>query len=126
MSDRAVPNLPSRDFDDTLAFYGRFGFEPSYRDAGRLILRRGKLQVEFFLFPDLVPEESSFMCSIRVDDVDELYRQIKASGVAERTVGSPRLLPVRLQPWGQRVGFLVDPEGTQLHLIENLSQSDND
>jgi hypothetical protein len=25
--DRAVPNLPSRDFDTTEAFYGAFGFE---------------------------------------------------------------------------------------------------
>jgi catechol 2,3-dioxygenase-like lactoylglutathione lyase family enzyme len=119
MTDRAVPNLPSRDFDDTIAFYGGFGFESDYRDSGWLILRRGELQLEFFLFPDLVPEESSFMCSVRVDDVDELYRQIKMAGVVEKSVGMPRLLAVQLQPWGQRAGFLVDPEGTQLHLIEN-------
>lgn len=121
MIDRAVPNLPSRDFDDTIAFYGGFGFELASRDDGWLILRRGELQVEFFLYPDLVPEESSFMCSVRVDDVDELYRQIKGSGVVEKAVGRPRLLPVRLQPWGQRAGFLVDPDGTQLHLIENVA-----
>ena len=30
MSDHAVPNLPSRDLDDTRAFYGRFGFEQEY------------------------------------------------------------------------------------------------
>ena len=121
MTDRAVPNLPSRDFDDTIAFYGGFGFELVYRDDGWLILSRGELQLEFFLLPGLVPEDSSFMCSVRVDDVDELYRQIKGTGVAERSVGSPRLLPVRLQPWGQRAAFLVDPDGTQLHLIENAA-----
>ena len=119
MTDRAVPNLPSRDFDDTSAFYGGFGFGPDYRDDGWLILRRGDLQLEFFLFPDLVPEESSFMCSVRVDDVDELYRQITSAGVVERAEGRPRLAPVQVQPWGQRAGFLVDPDGTQLHLIEN-------
>lgn len=121
MTDHAVPNLPSRDFDETVAFYGGFGFEPTHRDAGWLILRRGHLQLEFFPFPVLVPEESSFMCSLRVDDLDELYRQIRASGVLEGSIGRPRLLPVRLQPWGQRAGFLVDPDGTQLHLIENLN-----
>lgn len=120
VTDHAVPNLPSRDFDDTLAFYGSFGFELAYRDDGWLIIGRGALRLEFFRFPDLEPEDSSFMCSIRVDDVDELYRKIKAAGVVERPSGSPRLAPVRLQHWGQRVGFLVDPDGTQLNLIENL------
>ena len=121
MTDRAVPNLPSRDFDDTIAFYGMFGFESVSLDAGWLILRRGELELEFFPFPDLVPPESAFQCSVRVDDVDELYRQIVAAGVVEASVGAPRLHPVRMQPWGQRVGFLIDLDGTQLHLIENAS-----
>jgi len=119
MTDHAVPNLPSRDFDRTIAFYGGFEFELAYRDGGWLILRRGELRLEFFLFPELVPEKSSFMCSVRVDDVDDLYRSIRGAGVEESSVGRPRLHPVRLQPWGQRAGFLVDPDGTQLHLIEN-------
>ncbi|GHF04233.1 bleomycin resistance protein [Pseudolysinimonas yzui] len=121
MTDLAVPNLPSRDFDTTVAFYGGFGFAPSYRDDSWLILSRGSLQLEFFLFPDLVPDESSFMCSVRVDDLDGLYQQIRDAGVAEKAVGIPRLRPVLMQPWGQRAGFLVDPEGTQLHLIENAA-----
>ncbi|WP_458041413.1 MULTISPECIES: bleomycin resistance protein [Bacteria] len=119
MTDHAVPNLPSRDFDSTIAFYSGFGFRPAYRDDGWLIMRRGKLHLEFFLLPELMPEESAFMCSVRVDDVDELYGQIKGAGVVERPAGFPRLLPVRQQRWGQRAGFLVDPDGTQLHLIEN-------
>jgi catechol 2,3-dioxygenase-like lactoylglutathione lyase family enzyme len=119
VTDRAVPNLPSRDFDDTIAFYGGFGFEVSHRDDAWLTLRRGALRLEFFPFPGIAPGESSFMCSVRVDDVDELYRRIRDAGVLEQTVGFPRLHPVRLQRWGQRAGFLVDPDGTQLHLIED-------
>ncbi len=79
MPDRAVPNLPSRDFGGTVRFYGGFGFTPSYRDDAWLILRRGELVLEFFRFDDLVPEASSFMCSVRVDDVDELYEDIGLS-----------------------------------------------
>lgn len=119
MNDRAVPNLPSRDFDVTTAFYGAFGFEPSYRSDDWLILRRGEMHLEFFPFAELVPEDSSFMCSIRVDDIDELYRQIERAGVEEKSVGAPRLHPITLQPWGHRAGFLIDPDGTQLSLIEN-------
>lgn len=121
MSDHAVPNLPSRDFDATIAFYGAFGFEVAHHDEAWLILRRGELQLEFFPFPELVPEESSFLCSLRVDDVDELYGRIASAGVVETTSGHPRLHPVRRQPWGQRAGFLIDPDGTQLNLIENAA-----
>lgn len=119
MSERAVPNLPSRDLDRTAAFYGAFGFAPVYRSEDWLILRHGDIELEFFPFDDLVPAESSFMCSIRVDDVEAWYARVLASGVPERATGFPRLLAVREQPWGQRAGFLVDPDGTQLHLIEN-------
>ncbi|SKA96261.1 hypothetical protein SAMN06295879_2185 [Agreia bicolorata] len=119
MTDHAAPNLPSRDFTVTVAFYGAFGFEPSYRSGEWLVLRRGDLQLEFFPFADLVPDESSFMCSVRVDDVDELYRRIEQTGVEEKSAGRPRLHPVTMQPWGLRAGFLIDPDGTQLNLIEN-------
>jgi catechol 2,3-dioxygenase-like lactoylglutathione lyase family enzyme len=116
--DRAVPNLPSRDFDHTERFYGGFGFERLFRDEGWLILARGSLQLEFFPAPDLDPFSSSFMCSVRVADVDELYETIRRSGVGEATAGMPRLHPVRRQDWGRRAGYLVDPDGTQLALIE--------
>ena len=120
MNDRAVPNLPSRDFDTTIAFYGRFGFTAAFRDATWLVLRHGDLELEFFPFPDLNPEQSSFRCSIRVDELDSLYEQIRSTGVQEGSSETPRLMPVTMQPWGQRVGFLIDPDGTQLQLIGNV------
>lgn len=126
MTDHAVANLPSRDFEVTSAFYGGFGFHQDYRSEDWLILSRGTVRLEFFPYPDLVPETSSFMCSIRVDDADELYRLIRRSGVTETPTGMPRLQPVEPQPWGQRAGFLVDPDGTQLHLIENIDPSASD
>lgn len=116
--DRAVPNLPSRDFDATEEFYGGFGFERIFRDDGWMILTRGGLQLEFFPYAGLDPLSSSFMCCLRVADVDELYGAIAGSGVREGTSGTPRLHPVRLQDWGMRAGFLVDLDGTQLTLIE--------
>jgi hypothetical protein len=116
--DRATPNLPSRSFDATETFHSAFGFERTFRDEGWLILVRGGLQLEFFPAPDLDPTSSDFMCCMRVADVDELYDAIQRSGVPEATVGAPRLHPVRMQDWGLRAGFLTDPDGTQLTLIE--------
>lgn len=119
MADRSVPNLPSRDFDTTVAFYGGFGFETSYRDGGWLILGRDGVVLEFFLAPEHDPYQSWFMASIRVGELDRLYDAVRASGVPETQNGIPRLIPVALQEWGQRAGYLIDPDGTQLHLIED-------
>jgi len=116
--DRATPNLPSRSFDVTETFYAAFGFERTFRDEGWLILVRCGLQLEFFPAPSLDPASSGFMCCLRVADVDDLYDAIRRSGVVEATVGAPRLHPVRMQDWGLRAGFLIDPDGTQLTLIE--------
>ena len=120
MADLAVPNLPARDFAATAEFYGRFGFVEGFRDHGWLILHRGALQLEFFHFPDLDPWTSSFMCSIRVDDLDELFTSILSSGVPVAKKGIPRLTPISAQEWGRRAGFLNDIDGSQLHLIGNV------
>jgi catechol 2,3-dioxygenase-like lactoylglutathione lyase family enzyme len=119
MADRSVPNLPSRDFDATVQFYGGFGFEVSYRDGGWLILHRGGVEFEFFLAPEHDPYTSWFMASVRVVDLDALYAAMRESGVPEAQPGIPRLVPVALQEWGQRAGYLIDLDGTQLHLIED-------
>jgi len=122
MADRTVPNLPSRDFAATADFYARFGFTESFRDDGWMILRRGPLVLEFFPFADLDPYASSFMCSVRVNDLDELHAAIDAAGVPRAQTGIPRLMPIERQSWGQRAGFLVDPDGTLLHLIEDSGE----
>jgi len=116
--DRAVPNLPSRNFDVTEAFYAGFGFERTFRDDGWMILTRGGLQLEFFPHPALDPATSDFMCSVRVVDLDALYDAIRQSGAVERQPGAPRLHPIRTQSWELRAGYLIDPDGTQLALME--------
>ena len=119
MPDHATPNLPSRDFAATSAFYGALGFQEGWRDGGWMILTRGDLTLEFFPYPDLDPLQSSFGCCLRLDDLDAFYAVCKAAGLPETSVGQPRLHSPRLEPWGGRVGFMIDPDGTLLRLIQN-------
>jgi catechol 2,3-dioxygenase-like lactoylglutathione lyase family enzyme len=119
MADYATPNLPSRDFQATSDFYGRLGFAEGYRDAGWLILERGTLKLEFFPFPDLDPGESSFGSCLRMDDLDGFYSVCKAAGLPEAQSGTPRLVPPRVEHWGGRVGYMVDPDGTLLRMVQN-------
>lgn len=53
MTDHATPNLPSRDFAKTSAFYGRLGFEEQYSDAAWMILKRGTVHWSSFRSPIL-------------------------------------------------------------------------
>jgi catechol 2,3-dioxygenase-like lactoylglutathione lyase family enzyme len=119
MSDTATPNLPSRDFAATSAFYDRLGFTEAYRDEGWMILTRDEVMLEFFPFPDLDPPKSSFGCCLRLDDIDGFYGRCLDAGLPESTKGFPRLHPPRLEESGLRIGALIDPEGTLLRLIGN-------
>jgi hypothetical protein len=119
MADRATPNLPSSDFDRTEKFFEKLGFSPSYRDEGWLILRRGGVELEFFLWPEVDPATSNFSCCLRLDDLNGFYRLCELAGLPETHLGWPRIHPPRVEDWGGRVGALIDLDGTLLRLIEN-------
>lgn len=119
MSDRATPNLPSRDLDGTVGFYAALGFEATYRNPGWLILERGTVMLEFFPDPGLDPATTAAGCCLRVDDLDGLYAACVAAGLPETHRGWPRLHPPRVEDSGMRIGYLVDPDGNLLRLVQN-------
>jgi catechol 2,3-dioxygenase-like lactoylglutathione lyase family enzyme len=116
--DFATPNLPSRNFDDSEAFYAALGFETDYRAAGWMILSRSGLQLEFFPYPDLDPATSGFSCCLRLNDLDGFVTACGAAAIPVTRKGWPRLhLPER-DVSGERIGYLIDPDGTLLRLID--------
>ena len=119
MKIHSTPNLPSRDFDVTEAFYARLGFATGWRDEGWMILKRGGLHLEFFPHPNLDPTTSWFSCCLRLDDLDGFYADCIAAGVPESCWGSPRLQKPALEDSGLRIGALIDPDGTLIRLIQN-------
>lgn len=119
MADFQTPNLPSRDFDRTIAFYEALGFMAGYRSEGWMILERGSLMLEFFHFPDHEPASSNFMCCLRLDDLAAFYDVCRASGIEEKCLGAPRLHPPQVEDWGGTRAALIDPDGTLIHLIQN-------
>lgn len=126
MVDHATPNLPSRSFGATIAFYGALGFEPVFQDSHWLILSRGSLTLEFFPYADLDPATSSFGSCLRLDDVDAFYGHCRHVGIPETTVGWPRIEPPRHETSGMRIGALLDPDGTLLRLVQNPEPRSDD
>ena len=117
--DRITANLPSVDFDRTVAFYSRLGFAAGYRDPYWMILSRGPLVIEFFPYPDLDPRRSSFSACIRVNDLDGLYAAFHKAGLQDDPLAVPRLtLPVKKPPV-PRMFALVDCDGSLLRCLEN-------
>ncbi|MFD1882331.1 VOC family protein [Paracoccus pacificus] len=109
-------NLPSRDYDVTEAFYGRMGFQRSWRDDGWMILKRGDAVIEFFPHPDLVPGESCFSACIRTDDLDGLLAEYAALDLPGG--GIPRLHPgVHRVTDRLRMFALVDPDGSLIRCL---------
>ena len=119
MTDRTTPNLPSRDFSETEAFYSRLGFQTAYRDDGWMILKRGDLTVEFFRHPDCDPWNSWFSACLRVDDLDGLYEEFRQLGLSDNPRDIPRLTAPEHRPPVPRMFALIDPDGSLWRCLQN-------
>ena len=119
MADRSTPNLPSRDFAATEAFYARLGFVTRYRDDGWMILERGGMVAEFFSHPGCDPRTSWASACLRVDDLDALYRDFAATGLSADPRAIPRLTPPEHRPPVPRMFALVDPDGSLWRCLQN-------
>lgn len=120
MTDRATPNLPSRDLAATSAFYARLGFREQFRDDGWMILVRDTLQLEFFPHRELDPRENYAGACLRVADARALHAAFATAGLPSR--GIPRLTPPADEPWGFRMFALVDEDGNLLRGLEKLER----
>ena len=120
--DLAIPILPSRSIDATVAFYKRLGFEGGAHefDSDYAILRRGAVELHFFTHRELVPEQSSADCYIRVLDVDSFYHTVSSSQLPHS--GIPRMDPIENRPWGLREFAVIDPDGNLLRIGQIISK----
>ncbi len=114
--DLAIPTLPSRSIDATVAFYRGLGFEGGAHDFNNAyaILRRGAVELHFFAHTELVPAESSAGCYIRVLDVEAIYRDFLSIHLPPK--GIPRIDTLENKPWGLREFAIIDPDGNLLRI----------
>lgn len=103
-----IPVLASLDIGETKRFYTeQLAFtDVVYQDDAYLIVRRGRLELHFWLAADRIhPENTS--CYVRGADVPALYEEFRARGVE-------RLSPFVVRPWNMKEFHLHDPHGNLL------------
>ena len=121
--DIAIPILPSRSVNDTLAFYRRLGFDGKIWGApyAYAILRRGTLELHFFTHQELRPAESNAGCYLRVADVASIQQAFAAADLPRK--GIPRMDALEDKPWGMREFAIVDPDGNLLRIGQTLRKT---
>jgi catechol 2,3-dioxygenase-like lactoylglutathione lyase family enzyme len=121
--DVAVPTLPARNLDETLGFYDQIGFKLAYRNPDPdeyVIVRRGPLELHFFLWPELDVKANYSGCYIRVKDVDDLYQAFATARLPAR--GTPSLAGIEKKYYSMREFHLLDPNGNLLRVGEELKK----
>ena len=115
MTDRAFPVIFATRVSATAAFYEQLGFIrhvhlPPDGDPGYVGLRRGayELAVVDFRWPAdhygrAVGDGPRFEMFVYVDDVDQTVERLREQATV--------LCEPADMPWGERVGYVTDPDG---------------
>ena len=104
------PKLPMRDVQRTKAYYlDALGFNLIGDYGDYLMLRKDQVEIHFFEFKTLHPEENYGQVYIRTDNIDALYAQLLENKVAIHPNGA-----LQTKAWGQREFALLDPDNNLL------------
>ncbi|HLI17904.1 MAG TPA: VOC family protein [Rhodanobacteraceae bacterium] len=109
--------VPARQLADSIAFYEAIGFEVPWQSHELAYIRYGG--TAFLLQQFYVPEHANnFMMHMLVENADDWYQHVKASGVVTRF--SARLGAPEDRPWGIRDFTLTDPAGVLWRIGHNI------
>jgi len=106
------PKLPMRDKAVTREYYlTKLGFEEfgSADFEGYLMVKKDNVQIHFFEFTELDPNENYGQVYIRTDDIDGLYKSLLEKKVSIHPNGH-----LQAKPWGQKEFSLLDPDNNLL------------
>lgn len=106
------PKLPMRDKTATRHYYiDKLGFRElgNIDYDGYLMVEKDNIQIHFFEFKELAPEENYGQVYIRTNDIDNLYQAMLDNQISIHPNGA-----LQTKPWGQREFSLLDPDSNLL------------
>jgi catechol 2,3-dioxygenase-like lactoylglutathione lyase family enzyme len=108
----AIPILPCRDLDETLAFYGGLGFSIDFEEsepAPYAIVTFADAELHFSGLA--APPAGAYL---RVESADAVHRTWSQLGLP--AAGAPSVGEIADREWGMREFELVDPSGNRLRV----------
>jgi catechol 2,3-dioxygenase-like lactoylglutathione lyase family enzyme len=117
----ARPFVPARDLEESKRFYTALGFEIVLDADDVAIFRMG---ASSFLLTHF-DEAENFMMQLMVDDLDAWWARIESLRLKSE-FGVPEPRPPKMQPWGLRIAFVVDPSGVLWHIAQRRPSTPHD
>ena len=115
VGDHTGPPAPPLTFEICRAFYESLGFN-KLLDGDVAIFEIGSTSFVLQRRFEKTWAENCMM-QLMVDDLDAWWKHIESLDLAVK-FRVPRPKPPGIQPWGLRVGYLVDPSGVLWHIAE--------
>jgi catechol 2,3-dioxygenase-like lactoylglutathione lyase family enzyme len=118
MLTNICPKLPMRNISVTRDYYvNQLGFREwgNSNTANYLMLEKDKIQIHFFEHKNLDPLINYGQVYIRVQEIDNLFRDL----LNNKTVIHPNG-ELENKPWGQREFSLLDPDNNLLTFGQHL------
>lgn len=112
-----IPKLPMRNKAATRAFYlSTLGFSDagSADFEGYLLVKRDQVEIHFFEFKELDPNENYGQVYIRVNDIESLYNSLLTNPTVIHPAGH-----LQVKPWGQKEFSVLDPDKNLLTFGES-------
>jgi catechol 2,3-dioxygenase-like lactoylglutathione lyase family enzyme len=118
MLEEINPKLPMRDKAATKDFYlNKLGFKElgtvDFKDY--LMVRKDKVQIHFFEFKGLDPNENYGQVYIRTDEIDKLYQSLMDKQISIHPAGE-----LQTKAWGQKEFSLLDPDNNLLTFGQSI------
>jgi len=111
------PKLPMRNKAVTKDYYiNQLGFKQvgsvDYDDY--LMLEKDTIELHFFEFKDLNPQQNYGQVYIRTDNIEHLYQDLLNRKIDIHPNGA-----LQVKPWGQKEFSLLDPDNNLLTFGQN-------
>jgi len=105
-----IPKLPMRNINLTKQFYlTQLGFVEIGNYGDYLLVKRETIEIHFFEFTELNPNENYGQVYIRVNEIKKLYQEFLDNSVKIHPNGN-----LEIKPWQQIEFSILDPDNNLL------------
>lgn len=112
MLTNIIPKLPMRNKAITKTFYiDKLGFTDIGKTDydGYLLLKKDNIEIHFFEYKTLDPNENYGQVYIRTNNIDTLYQLMLNNNCSIHPAGH-----LEIKPWGQKEFSMLDPDSNLL------------